>query len=242
MRNCCTRGLTTYALWPNVDEQPRYQYLSCMANSILNRKFRYSYTNATLKLVLVNIIVFMLTTLYAKTYAYLALVPSYIYYKHWYWQFFTYMFTHANLNHILFNMLGLYMFGSAVERRIGSKEFVLFYLLTGTLSGIFSYFSYYLSGTNVVLVGASGAVYAVLFAYAVLYPYARILVFWFFPMRAPLLVAVYTAIELFNQVFGVSGGVAHLTHLAGFGFAFLYFIFRLKIRPLDEWRRSRPYR
>ena len=157
------------------------------------------------------------------------------------WTLITYMFTHKDILHILFNMLGLFMFGSAVERRIGSKEFLLFYLLTGTLSGIFSYFSYYLTGTNVILVGASGAVYAVLFAYAVLYPYARILVFWFFPMRAPVLVALYTAIELFNQVFGVSGGIAHLTHLAGFGFAYLYFIIRLKIKPLDEWRRARRY-
>jgi membrane associated rhomboid family serine protease len=153
------------------------------------------------------------------------------------------MFTHsyASLNHILFNMLGLFMFGTMVERRVGSKEFLLFYLLTGTLSGIFSYVSYYLTNTNVYLIGASGAVYAVLFAYAVLYPHARILVFWFIPMRAPVLVLVYTAIELFNQVFGVSGGVAHLTHLAGFGFAFLYFLVRLKINPIEEWRRARRY-
>jgi len=224
-----------------VDDNVPNRYLSSMGNSIINRKFRYSFTNVTLQLIVANVIVFMITSVYRQAYGYLALVPVYILQRHWYWQFFTYMFTHANLNHILFNMLGLFMFGSAVERRIGSKEFLLFYLLTGTLSGIFSYFSYYLTGTNVILVGASGAVYAVLFAYAVLYPYARILVFWFFPMRAPVLVALYTAIELFNQVFGVSGGIAHLTHLAGFGFAYLYFIIRLKIKPLDEWRRARRY-
>ena len=214
-----------------------------MGNNILNRKFRYSFTNVTLSLIVVNVIVYLLTRLFPSSYEYLALVPARIYHNHWYWQFITYMFTHsyASLNHILFNMLGLFMFGTMVERRVGSKEFLLFYLLTGTLSGIFSYVSYYLTNTNVYLIGASGAVYAVVFAYAVLYPHARILVFWFIPMRAPVLVLVYTAIELFNQVFGVSGGVAHLTHLAGFGFAFLYFLVRLKINPIEEWRRARRY-
>jgi membrane associated rhomboid family serine protease len=58
-------------------------------------------------------------------------------------------------------------------------------------------------------------------------------------MRAPLLVILYTAIEMFNQVFGSTRGVAHLTHLAGFGFAYLYFLLRLRINPIDEWRRNR---
>jgi membrane associated rhomboid family serine protease len=149
------------------------------------------------------------------------------------------MFVHADFTHILFNMLGLFMFGTPVERRLGSKEFLLFYLLTGTLSGIFSLISYLLAGTNVILVGASGAIYAVLFAFAVLYPYARVFVFGIFPLRAPVLVILYTGIEMVNQVFGSTRCVAHLTHLAGFGIAFLYFIFRLRINPLDEWRRNR---
>jgi membrane associated rhomboid family serine protease len=65
------------------------------------------------------------------------------------------------------------------------------------------------------------------------------LVFGIIPVQAPLLIGIYTVMELFNQVSGTSGGVAHLTHLAGFGFAYLYFIFRLRINPLDEWRRNR---
>jgi membrane associated rhomboid family serine protease len=62
-------------------------------------------------------------------------------------------------NHLLFNMLSLFIFGSMVEKRIGSKEFLLFYLLTGLFGGIASFVSYYLAGTNVILVGASGAIY-----------------------------------------------------------------------------------
>jgi membrane associated rhomboid family serine protease len=210
-----------------------------MAPTLLNRKFRYSYSNVALKLIMINVAIFMLTMVAPRVYGYLAMVPQFIVYRHWYWQVFTYMFVHADFTHILFNMLGLFMFGMPVERRIGSKEFLLFYLLTGTLSGIFSLFSYLAAGVNVILVGASGAIYAVLFAFAVLYPYARIFVFGIFPLRAPVMVGLYTAIEMFNQVFGSTRGVAHLTHLAGFGFAWLYFMFRLRINPLDEWRRSR---
>ena len=210
-----------------------------MKNSLLNRKFRYSYSNVAITLIIINAAVYLLTMLSPQLYTVLAMIPSYILYKHWYWQFLTYMFVHGSFSHILFNMLGLFMFGIPVERRIGSKEFLLFYLLTGTLSGVFSYISYYIAGTNVVLVGASGAIYAVLFAFAVLYPYARIFVFGILPVKAPILVVAYTALEIYNQVLGTSSGVAHLTHLAGFGFALLYFLFRLHINPLEEWRRNR---
>lgn len=210
-----------------------------MAYTFMNRKFRYSYSNIALKLIIINVVVFLLTMVMPRAYGYLAMVPQFIIYRSWYWQVFTYMFVHADFTHILFNMLGLFMFGMPVERRLGSKEFLVFYLLTGTLSGIFSLLFYMASGTNVILVGASGAIYAVLFAFAVLYPYARIFVFGIFPMRAPVLVVLYTAIEVFNQVFGSAQGIAHLTHLAGFGFAYLYFLLRLKINPIDEWKRYR---
>lgn len=210
-----------------------------MANSIINRKFRYSYTNVSLKLIIINVLIFLFTFVSPQLYIYLSMIPSYILYEHWYWQFFTYMFVHADFSHIFFNMLALFMFGMPVERRIGSKEFLTFYLTTGTFSGIFSFVAYLAAGTNVFLMGASGAIYGVLLAFAVLYPYARIFVFGLLPMRAPVLVILYACIELFNQVFGRSGGVAHLTHLAGLGFAYLYFIVRLKINPVEEWRRNR---
>jgi membrane associated rhomboid family serine protease len=222
-----------------IDELSYDSYVSFMKYTMLNRKFRYSYTNVALKLIIANAVIFFLTQLMPQLYAYLAMVPVYTIYRYWYWQVFTYMFVHADFTHILFNMFGLFMFGMPVERRIGSKEFLLFYLLTGTLSGIFSLLSYYLSGTNVILVGASGAIYAVLFAFAVLYPSARIFVFGILPIRAPVLVVLYTLLEVFNQVGGSTRGVAHLTHLAGFGFAFLYFIIRMRINPIDEWRRNR---
>ena len=210
-----------------------------MANTVLNKKFRYTYTNVTLKLIIINAVVFVLTMLIPRFYGYVAMVPAFIVYRHWYWQVLTYMFVHGSFTHLLFNMLGLFIFGTPVERRIGSHEFLLFYLLTGMLSGIFSLISYVLAGTNIILVGASGAIYAILLAFAVLYPTARIFIFGILPVRAPILVVGYTLLEIFNQITGSSQGVAHLTHLAGFAFAYLYFLFRLRINPIDEWRRNR---
>ncbi len=208
-----------------------------MKQTFLHRKFRYSYTNVTLKLIIANVIVFMFTMVSSRLTTYLAMIPGAVLYNHWYWQFFTYMFVHGGIGHLFFNMFGLWVFGMPVEKQLGSREFLLFYLLVGTLSGIFSFIFYLIAGVNVVLVGASGAIFAVLFAFAIFYPNARIFLFGILPMRAPILVILYAAVELFNQVTGSVGGVAHLTHLAGFAFAYLYLVIRLNIHPMDVFRR-----
>ncbi len=230
-----TRGKLCKAC--TIDYSLLSRYVFNMKRSIIHRKFRYSYTNVTLKLIIANVIVFMFTMVSRNLTTYLAMIPGAVLYNHWYWQFLTYMFVHGGIGHLFFNMFGLWVFGSPVERQIGSNEFLLFYLLTGTLSGIFSFIAYLIAGVNVVLVGASGAIFAVLFAFAVFYPTARIFLFGILPIRAPVLVLLYAAIELFNQVTGTVGGVAHLTHLAGFGFAYLYMVVRLKIHPMDVFRR-----
>lgn len=207
--------------------------------SILTRRFRNNaYTNVTLKLIILNALVYLLTTYVApRTSYYLAMIPSFV--LHGYvWQVFTYMFVHGGFSHIFFNMLSLFIFGTMVEQRIGSKEFLLFYLLTGTVSGILSFFSYYLAGTNVVLVGASGAIYGVLLMFAVFYPYARVFVFGLLPIRAPVLVVLYAIIELSSEVFGAGGNIAHLTHLSGLLFAYLYCRIRMRINPIEVWRRT----
>ena len=115
-------------------------------------------------------------------------------------------------------MLSLYIFGTAVERRIGSREFTLYYLLCGTLCGVASYAMYYLANTNVVLLGASGAIYALLILFSALYPRAVIYVFGIIPVQAPLLIIIYFVIELAGGLFSYDG-VAHMTHLFGLLFA-----------------------
>lgn len=195
--------------------------------------FRYSEGNATLVLIGINVLVFALTSVFQRLYVYLALIPGAVVQLGWVWQPFTYMFVHANISHIFFNMLGLFFFGTAVERSLGTKEFVFFYLLTGTLAGLFSLGAFALGGAwNVQLVGASGAVYAVLLAFAVINPRARIFIWGIIPVQAPLLVLGYTVLELWSEIFGMGGNIAHLTHLAGFAFAALYFPVRHGVNPI----------
>jgi len=101
---------------------------------------------------------------------------------------------------------------------------------------------YWFSGAYlVILLGASGAVFAVLLAFAVFFPQAVIFVMGIIPVRAPILVLIYAAIEIYSQVFNVGGGVAHLTHLAGLGAAYLYFLLRFRINPMDVFMNRRRY-
>ena len=206
-------------------------------NNLIRKPFRYTYSSVSFYLIGLNLIVFMLNMLVPRSLYYLSMIPSFVL-NGWVWQFTTYMFVHSGITHIAFNMLALFFFGQAVERRMGSREFLLFYLLTGTLAGVFSFIVYFLTGMNVVLLGASGAVYAVLFAYAAYFPDSRVFIMGIIPLKATTLVLLYTGIELFSQFTSVRSGVAHLTHLAGFGFAFLYFIIRLGINPIDSFRGS----
>jgi membrane associated rhomboid family serine protease len=207
-----------------------------MNNSVIRRPFQYRYFNATFILIGVNVLVYLLTNISRTAVFYLAMNPGMVLRGGAIWQLITYMFAHANLTHILFNMLGLFFFGVQVERRMGSVEFLLFYFVSGIGAGLFSLFTYVLTGSyGVILLGASGAVFAVLLAFATYFPHANIYIMGILPIRAPILVLIYTGIELFSSIASVRSGVAHLTHLAGFGFAFIYFMVRLGINPVKEF-------
>lgn len=208
----------------------------------LRRPLPYSHYHASFILIGVNVLVYIITRMSPSAVQYLAMNPVLVLQEGWWWQPFSYMFAHAGLTHILFNMLGLLFFGTQIERRMGSNEFLLFYFVTGILAGLFSLGFYWITGSmRVFLLGASGAVFAVLLAFATLFPNAMIYIFGIIPMRAPILVLGYTALELFAQITGGGGGIAHLTHLAGFIFAFLYFVLRFGVNPirvmLEDMRR-----
>ncbi len=208
--------------------------------NIIRKPFRYSYSNAVLFIIAINFLVFLLTYLKPQYMYLFAMRPINVDNYHTYWQFVTYMFTHAGFSHIFFNMLGLFFFGFPVERRMGSREFLLFYFFCGIAAGIFSYFFYKTTGSPYVfLLGASGVVYAVLLAYAVYFPDTVIFIMGILPLKATWVVIIYTAIEIFSQLGNPSSGVAHLTHLAGFAFAYLYMWIRLGINPADVFFRRR---
>lgn len=206
--------------------------------SVVRKPFRYTFANATLWIIVLNVLAYFLSrfTPLAGYDGYFALsVRGFLGY-HMVWQPFTYMFVHANVQHLFFNMLGLLFFGISVEKALGTKEFVLMYLVCGVLCGLASVGVYFLTGAyGVMLVGASGAIYALLLAYAVIFPRSRIFIWGILPVPAPIMVILYAVIELASQLFTYSP-VAHLTHLAGFAFAWLYFRVRMGIRPSQVWK------
>lgn len=210
---------------------------------ILRRPFPYVYSRVTLGIIFLNFVVFAVSYLFPNIYQYIhfygALNASLITEGHMYWQFVTYMFVHQNLSHLFFNMLGLLVFGLQLEKAIGSREFLLFYLVCGALSGAFSFGVYVFTGQmRVFLLGASGAIYAVLFAYAVFFPRSIIMIWGLIPVPAPILVLIYAIIELGSQLMGGGSNVSHITHLFGFLAAWLYFVIRMGIHPVRIWKNT----
>lgn len=186
----------------------------------------------------VNVAVYLLSLTSIHLTRYLSLNPLLVVKQGMYWQVFTYMFVHGSAGHLISNMIGLIFFGSAVERKMGSYEFLLFYLVCGTLSGVLSLAVYLLTSTYYVfLMGASGAIFAILLAYAILYPSSIIYLWAVIPIPAPLLVTGYAVLETYNLLAGSRSGIAHGTHLSGFLMCWLYFVIRFGINPLAVWRR-----
>ncbi len=135
------------------------------------------------------------------------------------WQIFTYMFLHGGIGHIFFNMLALWLFGSMLERVWGSREFVKYYLMTG-LGGGLCYFLFNM-GSQIPTVGASGAIYGLLVAYAVLFPENIIYVWFVIPLKAKWFALIFGGIE-FVSSFNATSGVAHLAHLGGMVIGYVY--------------------
>jgi len=210
--------------------------------NILRRPFRYRNDNVVFILIGINILVYIAELFLnnSQLITRLSMIPLVVVQRYWIWQFVTYMFVHdpSSISHLLFNMFALFMFGRQVEWKMGSMEFLLYYLLTGILAGVFSFFVYLLTGNMLVfLMGASGAIFAVQLAFAAFFPDSMIYLWGILPLRAPVMVLGFTAIEVFLMFTGLGGNVAHATHLAGFGFGWLYFIVRFGINPWRAMRR-----
>ena len=164
-------------------------------------------------------------------------------------QLVTYMFMHANFQHIFFNMFAVWMFGRTLEHVLGSKRFLTYYMVCGIGAGLvqelvqyvqyameLSHYENVNTGLAIIpmaeflnmmtTVGASGAVYGILLAFGMLFPESKMFVFPIpFPIKAKFFVIGYAVIELFSG-FGSSGdGVAHFAHLGGMIFGFLLIIY-----------------
>jgi membrane associated rhomboid family serine protease len=135
------------------------------------------------------------------------------------WTVITYMFLHGDFMHIGFNMLGLWFAGVRVESRLGSERFVILYFVSGLTAALFAFIFAY----NSAVIGASGAIFGLLMAYAYYWPREKWMIYFVIPVEARVLVVVYTAISIFGLKSGT--GTAHYAHLGGLVGSFVYLQF-----------------
>lgn len=167
------------------------------------------------RLLAANIAMFALTVFMPDLWLTLALRPRYVLQQPW--TPVTYMFVHAGMWHLFFNMLSLYFFGPRVEQRLGSDRFIVLYLLSGLGGAALSFFT-----PTAAIVGASGATFGVFLAFAMFWPHDRIMIWGVIPVEARVLVLVTTMYSLWGGTGSVGGQIAHWAHLGGYAAAYLY--------------------
>jgi len=196
--------------------------------------FGYGLTPVIKNLMIIMGMVFLLQMFVNSWFdVFFGLVPFLVWKKYFLWQLFTYIFLHGGFSHILFNLLALWMFGGELENYWGSKKFFQYFLFCGIGAGICTVLFTPEIYQHIPVIGASGAIYGILLAFAWLFPNRPIFVYFLFPIPAKYFVIIFGLIEFFASMEGPGGGVAHLTHLGGLLLGLLYMAYptiRQKIR------------
>ena len=159
-------------------------------------------------------------------YRWLALDPVATMHSWEVWRLVTYLFVHDRYPpflHILINMLILWMFGTPLVETMGERKFWWFYICTGVFSGLCTLAFYTILGKDTTVIGASGALFGLMFAFAKFFPTQQFLILFLFPVQARYAVLIFGAVELLSIM--SNGRTAHITHLGGAVFAWLYFMF-----------------
>jgi membrane associated rhomboid family serine protease len=186
-----------------------------------------------------NVVMFLATSFMPALVNHLGLVPVLTLRELQVYRLVTYMFIHAGLLHILFNMLALWMFGTELEQMWGTRFFLKFYFIAGIGAGALTVLLTLLPVgplrqlSVATIVGASGAIYGLLLAYAMYFPQRRIYMYLVFPIPARVFVLIMGAIALYLSMSDT--GVANATHLSGLLVAYLYLKgARLRLNPWAE--------
>jgi membrane associated rhomboid family serine protease len=158
------------------------------------------------------------------------------------WQLITYQFMHADFTHIFFNMFMLWMFGMEIENILGSKKFLYFYMICGVAAGLAQLFIAPLFSSPAITIGASGAIFGVMIAFAMLFPDRYIFLWFLIPIKAKYLIGFLFVLELF-WVGDAGSNIAHLAHLGGALAGFLFILFDKSIDvPLKRMLKISGYR
>lgn len=216
--------------------------------------FMANVPTVTKNLIITNVIMFV-ATLFGEDFmvgTFAMFFPASPYFR--WWQILTHMFMHGGFWHIFFNMYTIFIFGTALERTIGSKKFLVYYFITGlgavalhTGVEYLQAMSYASAGNTAALhnlyltptLGASGAIYGVLIGYAMMYPDSVLtLIFPPVSLKAKWFVLIFAGIELLTGVTGTADGVAHFAHLGGMLIGWLLMLYWKKTHKIwdrDSW-------
>jgi membrane associated rhomboid family serine protease len=199
-------------------------------------------SNALKILIGANVVLFvaqLLTDQYAWGLTWnFGLMPADVFRRFRVWELATYMFLHAGVFHLLFNMLALWMFGTELERIWGTREFLKFYFVTGIGAGVLTAlvsllpFGFTRQLEQSIIIGASGAIYGLLLAYALYFPDRRIYMYFLFPIPAKYFVMIMGALAFYSSI-SERSGVANATHLGGLLVAFIY-LKSGRVHPISE--------
>jgi membrane associated rhomboid family serine protease len=197
-----------------------------------------SVTPAVKFLLIANVVVFIVQTIIGVGLDYrlsllFGLVPQSVINDFYVWQLFTYQFLHGGLFHILFNMLAVWMFGCDLERRWGSTFFLKYYFVAVIGGGILNVL--FLPGQLGPSIGASAGVYGILLAYGLIFPNRIVYFYFLFPIKMKHFVWIIGAIALYSSIASGESGIAHLAHLGGMVFGYLY------LRGGNPWDRFKDY-
>ncbi len=205
--------------------------------------YRPSYTSPSFfgtavgRIILVTVGVFLLQNAFPPVTQYLALTPRLVVERLFVWQLVTYVFLHGGFWHLFFNLIVLYFFGNMVESVWGPNRFLRYYLICGVGGGLLHMLVQY----NASVIGASGAIFGVYVATAMLFPDALVYVYFVVPVKVKYFVIGLAVLQIANGISGPSG-IAYFAHLGGIITGLLFFRrdimrhFKLSSPPRPQWK------
>jgi len=175
-------------------------------------------------LIIANVSVYIVQMFVGRNFLYtFGLVPYQVVRNLWLWQIFTHMFLHGGLFHLLINLFVLWMFGKPIERTWGTISFLKYYFTCGLGAGIFILVTSL--NSRIPAVGASGAIYGILVAFAMLYPDSIIYLYFLFPIKAKHFAILIGAIAFLGGISAGRSNIAHFGHLGGLLVGYVYLKF-----------------
>jgi len=189
-------------------------------------------------LMIANVVGFLAGLIVPDLHNLFGLVPQQALFQRWIWQPFTYLFLHGNIWHLVFNLFALWMFGMPVESQWGERDFLKYYFLCGL--GAAAAHLAMAPHSSIPVIGASGSVYGLLVAFAMLYPDAVVYLYFLIPIKAAHMALLFGAIEFFAGATGSTPGVARFAHLGGMltGYLYIRWWWVAKIQLKALWRRA----